>query len=78
MTVAPGEIKLENKLDVIQHAPQEKPSRSAHSMNDVNTFYTFNTRFESSASITQTGQFILYYVKSKYLVTVYDINVLTA
>ena len=58
MTVAPGEIKLENKLDVIQHAPQEKTAsfaRSTNSMNDVIAFYTFNTRFESRASITQKG-----------------------
>ena len=55
MTVAPEEIKLENKLDVIQHAPKEKTARSTDSMNDVIAFYTFNTRFESSASITQKG-----------------------
>ena len=53
MTVAPSEIKLENKLHVIQHAPQKKTARSADSMNDVIAFYTFNTRFESSALITQ-------------------------
>ena len=46
MTVVPCEIKLENKLDVIRHAPQEKTGRSTHSMNDVIAFYTFNTRFE--------------------------------
>ena len=39
MTVAPGEINLENKLDVIQHAPQKKTARSADSMNDVIAFY---------------------------------------
>ena len=55
MTVAPGEINLENKLDVIQHAPQEKTARSADSVNDVIAFYTFNTPLESSASITQKG-----------------------
>ena len=55
MTVAPGEINLENKLDVIQHAPQKKTARSADSMNDVIAFYTFNTPLESSASITQKG-----------------------
>ena len=46
MTVAPGEINLENKLDVIQHAPQKKTARSADSMNDVIAFYTFNTPLE--------------------------------
>ena len=55
MTVAPGEINLENKLDVIQHAPQKKTARSADSMNDVIAFYTFNTPLESSTSITQKG-----------------------
>ena len=55
MTVASGEIKLENKLDVIRHALQEKTARSTNSMNDVIAFYTFNTRLESSASITQKG-----------------------
>ena len=55
MTVAPGEIKLENKLDVIRYAPQENTARSTNSMNDVICFYTFNTRFESSASITRNG-----------------------
>ena len=55
MTVAPGEIKLVNKLDVIRHAPKEKTARSTNSMNDVICFYTFNTSFESSASITQKG-----------------------
>ena len=49
MTVAPGEIKLVNKLDVIRHAAQEKTARSTNSINDVIAFYTFNTRFESSA-----------------------------
>ena len=53
MTVAPGEIKLDNKFDVIRHAPQEKTARSTDSMNDVIAFYTFSTRFESSASITK-------------------------
>ena len=53
MTVAPGEIKLVNKLGVIRHAPQEQTARSTNSMNDVISFYTFNTRFESSALITQ-------------------------
>ena len=55
MTVAPGEIKLENKLDVIRHVLQEKTARSTDSMNDVICFYTLNTRFESSASITEKG-----------------------
>ena len=55
MTVAPDEITLENKLDVIQHAPQEKTARSTHSMNEIITFYKFNTPFESSSSITQKG-----------------------
>ena len=55
MTVAPDETKLENKLDVIRHAPQEKTARLKNSMNDVIAFCTFNTRFESSASITQQG-----------------------
>ena len=55
MTVAPGEIKLENKLNVIRLAPQEKTARSTNSMNDVIAFYAFNTRFESSALITQKG-----------------------
>ena len=53
MTVAPGEINLETKLDVCQHAPQEKSARSPDSMNDVIAFYTLNTLLESSASITQ-------------------------
>ena len=53
MTVAPGEINVENKLDVIQHAPQKITARSADSINDVIAFYAFNTRFESSALITQ-------------------------
>ena len=35
MTVAPGEIKIKNKLDDIQHAAKEKASASTHSMNDV-------------------------------------------
>ena len=55
MTVAPGEIKLVKKLDVIRHSPQEKTARSTDSINDVICFYTFNTSFESSASITQKG-----------------------
>ena len=55
MTVAPGEIKLVNKLDVIRHPPQEKTARSTDSTNDVIAFDSFNTRFESSASITQKG-----------------------
>ena len=55
MTVAPGEIKLENKLDAIQRAPQEKTARSTDFVNDVIAFYTISTRFESSASITQKG-----------------------
>ena len=53
MTVAPGEIKLENKLDVIRHAPKENTAASTKSINGVIDFYTFNTSFESSASITQ-------------------------
>ena len=55
MTDAPGEIKVENKLDVIQHASQEKAAAATHSLNDVVAFYSFNTRFESSAIITQKG-----------------------
>ena len=55
MTIAAGEIKLVNKLDVIRLALQEETARSTNSMNDVIAFYTFNTRFESSASITQKG-----------------------
>ena len=55
MTVAPGEKQLENKLDVIQYAAQEKAAASTKSMNGVIAFYTFNTGFESSASITQKG-----------------------
>ena len=35
MTVAPGKIKLVNKLGVIRHAPQEKTARSTNFMNDV-------------------------------------------
>ena len=55
MTVAPGEKQLENKLDVIQIAAQEKAAASTKSINGVIDFYTFNTSFESSASITQKG-----------------------
>ena len=44
-----------NKHDVIHHASQEKVATSTHSMNDVIPFYVFNTRFKSSASITQKG-----------------------
>ena len=44
-----------NKHDVIQHASQEKVATSTHSMNYVIPFYVFNTRFKSSASITQKG-----------------------
>ena len=51
MTVAPGEIKVQNKHHVIQHTAQENVATSTHSMNDVMAFYVFNTRFESSASI---------------------------
>ena len=53
MTVAPGEKQLENKLDVIQYAAQEKAAASTKSINGVIDFYTFNISFESSASITQ-------------------------
>ena len=53
MTVAHGEINVENNLDVIQHAAQLKAARSTHSINDVITCFTFNRRSESSASITQ-------------------------
>ena len=55
MPVAPGKIKVENKLHVIQHATQEKAAASTHSMNDVIALYTFNTPFQSSSSITQNG-----------------------
>ena len=55
MTVAPGEKQLENKLDAIQYAAQEKAAASTKSINGVIDFYTFNTSFESSASITQKG-----------------------
>ena len=55
MTVASGEIKLENKLDVIRPTTQEKTARSTNSMNDVIAYYTFNTPLESSASITEKG-----------------------
>ena len=55
MTVTPGEIKVQNWHDLIQHAAQGKAVTSTHSMNDVMAFYVFNTTFESSASITQKG-----------------------
>jgi len=54
MTVAPGEIKVQNKHDFVQHSAREKVATSTHSMNEVIDFYVSNTRFESSASITQT------------------------
>jgi len=53
MTAAPGEIKVQNKHDLIQQAAQEKVAMSTHFMNNVIAFYVFNTRLESSASITQ-------------------------
>ena len=35
-----------------------KVATSRHSMDDVMAFYVFNTRFESSASITQKGNVV--------------------
>ena len=55
MTVAPGKIKVQNKHDLNQQASQEKVATSTHSLNDVMDIYVFNTRFESSVSITQKG-----------------------
>ena len=52
MTFTHGDMKVKDKHDVIQPAAQEKVTTSTHSMNDVITFYVFNTRFKSSASIT--------------------------
>ena len=55
MTVAPVKIKVQNKHDLNQQAAQEKVAMSTNSLNDVMDFYAFNTRFESSVSITQKG-----------------------
>lgn len=45
MTVAPGEIKVKNKHNLIQLTAQEKVATSTHSMNDIMAFYVFNTHF---------------------------------
>ena len=55
MTVAPGKIKVPKKDDLNQQAAQEKVATSTNSLNDVMDFCVFNTRFESSVSITQKG-----------------------
>ena len=55
MPVAPGKRNVQNKPDLIQYVAQEKIATSTHCMNDVIAFYVFNTRFESSASITRKG-----------------------
>ena len=57
-TVAPGELKVQNKHDLIQHTAQAKVATSTNSMNDVIAFYVFHTRFESSASIAQKDNII--------------------
>ena len=35
MSVAPGEIKVQNMHVLIQHAAQEKVATSTHSINDI-------------------------------------------
>ena len=67
MNLAPGEIKVQKKHDLIQHNAQENIATSTHSMNDVMAFYVFNTRFKSSASITQKGNIFCSKQRVEYL-----------
>ena len=52
MTVAPADINLHRKHNVICHVAKVKLATSAHSMADVKSFFSvFNISFESNASI---------------------------
>ena len=52
MTIASGEIALQNKHDLMCHVTKVKAATSAHSMADViPVFSVFNIPFESNASI---------------------------
>ena len=66
MTVTPGEIKVQNKHDIIQHAVQEKVATSTHSMNDIMAFNVFNTRFKSCASIIQNDKIFFTKLRVEY------------
>ena len=60
MTIASGEIALQNKHDLMCHVAKVKAATSAHSMADVIPFFSvFNIPFESNASIASSADVLL-------------------
>ena len=64
MTVAPGERKVQNKHDLIQHSAQEKIAMLTNSVNDVIAF-SIHYSLGIKRFYNTKRQYILYLVKSR-------------
>ena len=75
MTIASGEIALQNKHGLICHVMKVKPATSAHSMADVIPFFSvFNIPFESNASIRPKEKIFDSYTIKKTIAVTFSVH----